>query len=75
MNDRLIRPLCQDDFAELMRLEVEVFGAAGEGVLGRYDARSVRALFRELFRRAARSVLPPAHRSRRGERAAWRIPR
>ena len=39
MSDRQIRPLCQDDFAELMRLEEEVFGAAGEGVLGPYYVR------------------------------------
>jgi ribosomal protein S18 acetylase RimI-like enzyme len=39
MNDRQIRPLRQDDFTELMRLEEEVFGAAGEGVLGAYYVR------------------------------------
>ena len=39
MNERQIRPLRQDDFAELMRLEEEVFGAAGEGVLGAYYVR------------------------------------
>ncbi len=39
MARREIRPLRQDDFAGLMRLEEEVFGAAGEGVLGAYYVR------------------------------------
>lgn len=39
MARREIRPLRQEDFAELMRLEQEVFGAAGEGVLGPYYVR------------------------------------
>lgn len=39
MKDRKIRKLGQEDFAELMRLEEEVFGAAGEGVLGAYYVR------------------------------------
>ena len=39
MADRQIRPLRQDDFAELMRLEEEVFAAAGESVLGAYYVR------------------------------------
>jgi [ribosomal protein S18]-alanine N-acetyltransferase len=39
MNERQIRPLRQDDFAELMRLEEEVFGASGEAVLGAYYVR------------------------------------
>jgi len=36
---REIRPIVQGDFAELMRIEEEVFGAAGEGVLGAYYVR------------------------------------
>jgi len=39
MARREIRPLRQDDFAELMKIEEEVFGAAGEGVLGAYYVR------------------------------------
>jgi len=39
MARREIRPLRQDDFQELMRIEEEVFGAAGEGVLGAYYVR------------------------------------
>ena len=39
MARREIRPLRQDDFPELMRIEEEVFGAAGEGVLGAYYVR------------------------------------
>jgi len=39
MSERKIRPLRQDDFAELMRLEDEVFGAGGESVLGPYYVR------------------------------------
>lgn len=39
MARREIRSLRQDDFAGLMRLEEEVFGAAGEGVLGAYYVR------------------------------------
>jgi ribosomal protein S18 acetylase RimI-like enzyme len=39
MNEREIRNLHPDDFAELMRLETEVFGAAGEDVLGAYYVR------------------------------------
>jgi ribosomal protein S18 acetylase RimI-like enzyme len=39
MNERHIRNLKKDDFAELMRLEEVVFGANGEGVLGPYYVR------------------------------------
>lgn len=39
MNDRHVRTLCSADFAELMRLEEEVFGATGEAVLGAYYVR------------------------------------
>jgi len=39
MARREIRQLTQADFGELMRIEEEVFGAAGEGVLGAYYVR------------------------------------
>lgn len=39
MARREIRHLTQADFGELMRIEEEVFGAAGEGVLGAYYVR------------------------------------
>jgi ribosomal protein S18 acetylase RimI-like enzyme len=39
MSGREIRRLRSDDFEELMRLESEVFGAAGEDVLGAYYVR------------------------------------
>ena len=47
MNERQIRPLRQDDFAELMRLEEEVFAASGESVLGPYYVRLCCEFFRE----------------------------
>lgn len=39
MTSREIRTIRKDDFAELMRIEEEVFGASGEGVLGPYYVR------------------------------------
>jgi ribosomal protein S18 acetylase RimI-like enzyme len=39
MTARNVRRLRPTDFAELMRLEDEVFGATGEAVLGRYYVR------------------------------------
>jgi len=39
MSRRIIRPLRREDFAEIMRLEEEVFGVTGEDVLGPYYVR------------------------------------
>jgi ribosomal protein S18 acetylase RimI-like enzyme len=39
MGHRTIRPLQRDDFQKLMALEEEIFGRAGEGVLGAYYVR------------------------------------
>lgn len=39
MARRITRPLRGDDFAEIMRLEEEVFGSGGEDVLGPYYVR------------------------------------
>jgi ribosomal protein S18 acetylase RimI-like enzyme len=47
MAERTIRPLRPEDFETLMRLEEEVFGAAGEPVLGPYYARLCCEFFRE----------------------------
>jgi len=47
MARREIRPLTTDDFPELMRIEEEVFGAAGEGVLGPYYVRLCCEFFSE----------------------------
>ncbi len=47
MAKRTIRGLRPDDFAELMRLEEEVFGAEGESVLGPYYVRLCCEFFQE----------------------------
>ena len=39
MASRTVRPLCPEDFAVLMKLEEDVFGSAGESVLGPYYVR------------------------------------
>jgi ribosomal protein S18 acetylase RimI-like enzyme len=39
MRERRVRPVASGDFAELMRVEEEIFGAGGEPVLGPYYVR------------------------------------
>jgi ribosomal protein S18 acetylase RimI-like enzyme len=47
MPNRTIRALRSDDFATLMRLEEEIFGASGDGVLGAYYVRLCCEFFAE----------------------------
>lgn len=47
MTNRTIRALRPDDFATLMALEEEIFGAAGDGVLGPYYVRLCCEFFSE----------------------------
>jgi ribosomal protein S18 acetylase RimI-like enzyme len=47
MANRTIRPLRSGDFATVMALEQEIFGAAGEGVLGPYYVRLCCEFFSE----------------------------
>ncbi len=47
MAKRTIRALLRDDFDELMRLEDEIFGRAGESVLGPYYVRLCCEFFTE----------------------------
>jgi ribosomal protein S18 acetylase RimI-like enzyme len=47
MPNRTIRALRSDDFATLMRLEEEIFGQSGDGVLGPYYVRLCCEFFAE----------------------------
>jgi ribosomal protein S18 acetylase RimI-like enzyme len=47
MAEKTVRPLRSEDFDTLMRLEEEVFGANGEGVLGAYYVRLCCEFFSE----------------------------